>query len=155
MLSTAEFSLLVWPQHSHFLPKQAKVKGSGEAALTCSLSSRETVTAVLLGFFFLPPSTLIPTNTVIVVWTDTNTSGLTELTPVCVTGGQFDQRGAECRRSAGSSFQRSDYSSDRGASARRGQVCAMYPPRLSSTSICRFLSLTSLCLTTFRCSVDV
>lgn len=43
-----------------------------------------------------------------------------EVTPVCTTGGQLDQRGAECRWSAGSSFQRSHYSSGRGGSGRRG-----------------------------------
>ncbi len=74
-----------------------------------------------------------------------------EVTPVCATGGQLDQRGAECRRSTGSSFQRSDYSSGRGGSGRRGQVCVTHPPHHSSMSICRFLSFplflsTSLCL---------
>lgn len=68
------------------------------------------------------------------------------LTPVCAAGGQFNQRGAECRRSTGSSFQRSDYSSGRGGGGRRGQVCVIHLPHLSSMSICRFLSFLALAL---------
>uniref|UniRef100_A0A8P4G0J2 non-specific serine/threonine protein kinase n=1 Tax=Dicentrarchus labrax TaxID=13489 RepID=A0A8P4G0J2_DICLA len=45
-----------------------------------------------------------------------------EVTPVCAAGGQLDQRGAERRRSTGSSFQCSDHSSGRGGSGRRGQL---------------------------------
>lgn len=41
-----------------------------------------------------------------------------EVTPVCAAGGQLDQRGAERRRSTGSSFQRSDHGSGRGGSGR-------------------------------------
>lgn len=63
------------------------------------------------------------------------------LTPMSAAGGQFNQRGAECRRSTGSSFQRSDYSSGRGGGGRRGQVRVIHLSHLSSVSICRFLSL--------------
>lgn len=63
-----------------------------------------------------------------------------EVMPVCAAGGQLDQRGAERRRSTGGSLQRSDYSSGRGGSGRRGQVCVTHPPHHSSMSICRFLS---------------
>lgn len=60
------------------------------------------------------------------------------MTAVCAAGGQFNQRGAECRRSTGS-FQRSNNGSGRSGSGWRGQVCVIPPLCLSSMSICRFL----------------
>ena len=69
-----------------------------------------------------------------------NVLAVFEVTPVCVAGGQLDQWGAKCRRSAGGALQRSDYSSGRGGSGRRGQVCVAHPPHHSSVSICRLLS---------------
>lgn len=49
-----------------------------------------------------------------------------EVTRLCAAGGQFNQRGAERRRSS-RSFQRSDNDSGRGGSGRRGQVCVIHP----------------------------
>lgn len=63
-----------------------------------------------------------------------------DVTPVCSTGGQLDQRGTERRRSAGSSLQRSHHGSGRGGGGRRGKVGVTQPPHHSSLSICRFLS---------------
>lgn len=73
---------------------------------------------------------------------------LSEVTPVCATGGQFNQRGAERGWSTGSSLQRPDYSSGRGGSGRRGQVCVIHPPRLSLPwpSVALSLSLSRLLL---------
>lgn len=63
-----------------------------------------------------------------------------DVTPICATGGQLDQRGAERRRSAGGSLQRSHHGSGRGGGGRRGEVGVTQPPHHSSLSICRFLS---------------
>ncbi|XP_076012452.1 casein kinase I isoform X1 [Genypterus blacodes] len=55
------------------------------------------------------------------VWTDVNMSCVSERASICATGGQLNQRGAERGRGPGS-FQRSNHSSGRGGSGRRGQV---------------------------------
>lgn len=107
--------------------------GSTQMNLNCSFNEG-LITAG--HFFFLPPLSLIvscrrswPT-----------CFSFFDVTPVCATGGQLDQRGAECRRSAGGSLQRSHHGSGRGGGGRRGEVGVTQSPHHSSLSICRFLS---------------